>query len=261
MITSVFNHKGGSGKSTTAVNLAAALALKGYKVLFVDLDAQCNGSKYVGTKDFDVMSGLSIYDILFENADPKDVVRETGIVGLSCIPASMRMKNASTRLSQDPLSGPGTKLYSSFRRSKIAAEYDYIFLDCPSEIDVITANALNLADTCIVPVFADKFSMDGLIETNSAIQSASMNGTGSEISLMGVVLCNYRGFTKVAAEIANDLKEALPENLFNTKIKQSAAVPTSIAADMPVVKLDPRSAVSKEFIALADEYIVRCSAR
>src|ERR1035437_6570980 len=115
MITSIFNHKGGSGKSTTAVNLAAALALKGYKVLLVDLDAQCNGSKYVGTKDFDAVSGISIYDILFDNMNPKDAVRATGIDGLSCIPSSVRMINASTLLSQDPLSGPGTKLYSSFR--------------------------------------------------------------------------------------------------------------------------------------------------
>jgi len=255
MITAIFNNKGGSGKSTTAVNLAAAIAQQGYKVLLVDLDAQANATDYSGcitTEDI-----KSIYNVLFEGADPSEVIIATACSNLFCLPATSQMKNASTRLNQDQLSGPSTKLFLAFKRANLEKEYDYIFIDCPSEIDTVTANALNAAHDCIVPCVADRFSQKGLISAMGALDIAANNGCGTEIVFSGTVICNYRGSTKIAQSSAAEIFEALPDTAYRTIIRQSVAIPTSIETSSPVVCSQPKTAAAQDYAALADEYILR----
>jgi chromosome partitioning protein len=260
MIFAVFNNKGGSGKTATSVNLAAAMATMGRKVLLIDLDAQCNGSLYAACSDWskDQPDQSSIYDLLFSGADPRSLARSTAVENLFCIPSSVRMQNASSRLAQDPLSNPALKLYAAIRKSGIRNDYDHIVIDCPSEIDLVSANALNAADYCIIPAFADTFSTDGIEETLNAIETAADNGAGSEVELLGVVVCNFRAHTTVAKTVEAEIREALPGAVFNTTIRQAAAVPASISKDKkPLVLAYAKDKVTEEYALLAREVMTK----
>ena len=254
MITSVFNHKGGVGKSTTAVNLAAGLAQEGHRVLVIDMDAQHNATDYMGVVVS--RSDPTIYDILFDAIDPHKAIYPTENEGLFCLPASDRMINASLRLNQDQISVPSARLYSSLKKHGIPTEYDYIFLDCPSDLDAVSANALNAADNCIIPCFADQFSKSGLVNVISAIEKASENGCGTEIRLLGILLCNYRKITKTARHNLEEIRSVFPEETFQTVIRQSAAIPDSIERNKPAICL-AKSSATEDYERLTAEYLLR----
>lgn len=255
MITAIFNHKGGCAKTTTTVNLGASLAREGFKVLIIDLDAQANCTTYLG---FDYKDGdPCIYHVLFEGLDPREAILKTKYDNLDCIVSSALMKNASTRLNQDQLSNPSTKLFISIKKSQLIAEYDIVLLDCPSDLDLVTANALNVADDCIVPCLPDLFSQEGLVNVIQALETVSQNGCGTEIKLDGAVLCNYRVSTKIAKAEGKEIFDALPQNTYAQIIRQSVAIPESLNAKIPVVTYRSNHPVSEDYIALAQEYILR----
>jgi len=254
MITAFFNHKGGVGKSTTTVNLAAGLAKEGYRVLVIDMDAQHNATDYLGVL---VSRGdATIYDLLFESADPHNSICRTSIESLFCIPSSDRMINASLRLNQDQIAVPSARLYAALKKFGIRSEYDFIFLDCPSDLDAVSANALNAADNCIVPCFPDRFSKSGLVNVLDAIDKAAENGCGTEIKLLGILLCNFRGMTKTARQNLEEIRASIPEETFQTVIRQSAAIPDSIECCRPVV-LMPKSPATEDYLKLTAEYLLR----
>lgn len=255
MITVLTNNKGGVGKTTTSVNMGAAIAQLGYKVLLIDLDAQANATDYCGcitTEDTP-----SIYHVLFENLDVQKAIIPTICPNLYLLPANGRMKNASTRLNQDPLSGPATKLYIALKRAKIECDYDYVFIDCPSEFDTVTANAFNASDDCIVPCVPDKFSKMGLLNILEALDTVTNNGCGTEIVLSGPVICNSRGATNIAKNNIKEIFDALPDLSYRTIIRQSVAIPLSIELSMPVVCSHPQSTAALDYKSLAAEYIQR----
>jgi len=254
MVTAVFNHKGGVGKSTTAVNLAAGLAKRGYRVLVIDMDAQHNATDYMGI--LVSRSDPTIYDVLFDAMDPHNAIYPTDSEGLYCLPASERMINASLRLNQDQIAVPSARLYSSLKKHGIQAEYDYIFLDCPSDLDAVSANALNAADNCIVPCFADQFSKSGLVNVIAAIEKAAENGCGTEIRLLGILLCNFRRVTKTARMNLEEIQTALPEDTFRTVIRQSAAIPDSIEKRKPAICMS-KSPATEDYEQLTSEYLLR----
>jgi len=256
MITAIFNNKGGTGKSTTAVNLAAAIAMQGSKVLIVDLDAQANATAYCGA-DAENEDLPSIFEVLFEGLDPRKAILSTACEGLFLLPANGKMKNSSSRLNQDPISNPAARLFLAFRNSKIENDFDYIFLDCPSELDTVTANALNASHDCIVPCITDIFSKMGLLKVLDALDTAANNGTGTTITLSGTVVCNFRGATKIARTNAEEIFEALPETAYRTIIRQSVAIPTSMEMLKPVVFSHPKSTAAQDYFSLAAEYILR----
>jgi chromosome partitioning protein len=254
MITAIFNHKGGVGKSTTTVNLAAGLAKEGYRVLVIDMDAQHNASDYLGVSIS--RTDVTIYDLIFEAADPHYSIYPTPIEGLFCIPSSDRMINASLRLNQDQIAVPSARLYAALKKFGIRSEYDFILLDCPSDLDAVSANALNAADNCIVPCFPDRFSKSGLVSVLDAIDKAADNGCGTEIKLLGILLCNFRGMTRTARQNLEEIRSAIPEETFHTVIRQSAAIPDSIEYSKPVICM-PKSPATEDYAKLTAEYLMR----
>jgi len=254
MVAALFNHKGGVGKSTTAVNLATGLALRGYKVLVVDMDAQQNATDYLDMQT--AASDPTIYDVLFDGLDPHKAIYPTRIDGLFCLPSSDRMLNASLRLNQDQIAIPSARLYSAFKKYSLPQKYDYVFLDCPSDLEAVTANALNAAEHCIVPCFADRFSKSGLISVIRAIEKASENGCGTEVSLLGILLCNFRGMTKTAKRNFEEINTSLPDKTFQTVIRQSSAIPDSIEICKPVYLL-PKSPAFEDYEKLTTEFLLR----
>lgn len=255
MITAFYNNKGGAGKTTSTVNVAASIALRGFKVLLIDIDAQHNATSYCGCKIDE--NSKTIFDVIFNGLDPHEAIYPTSCTNLYCLPSSNKMLNASTRLNLDQLGGPSTKLYMALKRSKLEKDFDYILIDCPSELDTITANALNAANNCIIPCNPDVFSQDGLVTVLEALDKAANNGSGTEIELSGAVICNYRGNTKAAKEGASDIFDALPDSTYPTRLKQAAVVPDSMKAAMPVVCWKPKEQISILYKEFADEYMRR----
>jgi len=255
MVTCFYNKKGGVGKTTLSSNIAAVLAYKGYKTLIIDMDAQCNSTRYV-FPEFDAERHLSITDLLFDGKNPEDAIFETKIPNLFILPASSKLDNASSRLNQDPLSSPSTKLYTIIKRGKLKERFDFIIIDCPSQNDTVTANALNAADKCVIPACADEFSLVAIIDAIGMISVVSENGIGTEIETDGVIINNFRKNTRVANANYKECADSIPDKLFETIVPQCSEIPDSLPFG-PVISLKGNTKSKKIYTDLTNEFLRR----
>ncbi len=251
-IVAVANQKGGVGKTTTAVNLAASVAASDHKVLLVDFDPQGNASSSVGyTKD---KIELSIYDALVGDVSLKDCVRPTEITTLFVVPATINLVGAEIELI-------GTEDRQSFLKNAldtVADEYDYIIIDCPPSLGILTLNALVASDSVVVPMQAEYFALEGLgalIGTIDKVRSAYNPG----LDLEGIIFCMYDPRTNLAGQVKGEVETHLPNKVYQTLIPRNVRLSESPSHGKPVILYDFRCAGSKSYIKLAAEFIERTS--
>ena len=249
-IVSVANQKGGVAKTTTSVNLGTALALRGHRVLIVDLDPQSNATTGLGIDRRTVER--STYDLLIGEASVPEVVRPTAIKNLSVVPASL------------DLAGAEIELAGAMAREKRLAEalaeqtgeYELIFLDCPPSLGLLTVNALAAAQDLIVPVQCEYYALEGLgqlVETADRVRR-SLN---AELRIAGFVLTMFDGRTKLSSQVADEVRSHFGELVYESVIPRSVRLSEAPSYGEPVVTLDPSSRGAISYRKLAAEVEAR----
>lgn len=249
-ILGVVNQKGGVGKTTTAINLSACLALEGLKILLVDCDPQANASSGIGVARDD--NRHSIYDVLVGHASAEQVILPTELPTLWLLPGSKNLTGANVELAS--AEGRETRLREAL--AKVKDNYDLVILDCPPALDLLTLNSLVAADTLIVPMQAEYFALEGiseLISTLERVQAALNPG----ISIEGVLLTMYDDRTNLAQQVTETLREYFKDKLFKTVIPRNVRLAEAPSHGKPVALYDGRSRGTEAYFELTGEYLAR----
>ena len=249
-ILGVVNQKGGVGKTTTAINLAACLALEGLKVLLVDCDPQANASSGLGLQRDD--NRHSIYDVLVGNASAEQVILPTEIDHLWVLPGSKNLTGANVELTG--AEDRAVRLRKAL--APIKDNYDLVVLDCPPALDLLTLNVLVAANSLVVPMQAEYFALEGISELISTLERvrAAFN---PEITIEGVLLTMYDDRTNLAQQVTETLREYFQERLFRTVIPRNVRLAEAPSYGKPIALYDGRSRGSEAYFELAGEYLAR----
>jgi len=249
-ILGVVNQKGGVGKTTTAINLAACLAIEGLKTLLVDCDPQANASSGLGVQRDD--NRHSIYDVLMGEASATQAILPTEIDELSLLPGSKNLTGANIELA----GSEDRALRLRQALDPIRNDFDLIILDCPPALDLLTLNVLSAADTLIVPMQAEYFALEGISELISTLERVRAAFNPS-VTIEGVLLTMYDDRTNLAQQVTETLREYFRERLFCTVIPRNIRLAEAPSHGRPVALYDPRSRGTEAYFELAGEFLAR----
>ena len=246
-IIAVANQKGGVGKSTTAVNLSAALQLMGRRILLVDCDPQGNASSGMGVSK---SRRPNTYDLRINGADPADCVAHTDFGDL--IPASKELAAASVEL----IEAARREFVLKDALMKLYSEYDYIFLDCPPSLELLTVNALTAADSVLIPMQCEYYALEGIADLMTSIRLCSKR-LNRRLTIEGIVLTMYDARANLTTQVANELRRYLPDKVYSTVIPRSVRLSEAPSHGLPGVVYDRANKGSKGYMALAAEFLER----
>jgi len=252
-ILAVANQKGGVGKTTTAINVGASLAVAGQRVLLVDIDPQCNLTSGVGLKGQRTEKG-NIYDALLDDhiENPADFVLPTSITGLFAIPSDRNLAGAEVELV------PALARESRLRRiiHPLRAQYDYILIDCPPSLGLLTLNALVACDAVLIPLHCEYFALEGLADLVGTLKRVR-SALNPSLEIDGVVLTMYDDRTNLGQQVSRDVREFFKEKVFHTVIPRNIRLGEAPSHGMPVILYDVKSRGAEAYLALAREMLER----
>lgn len=248
-ILSVANQKGGVGKTTTAVNLATALSAIGKQVLLVDLDPQGNATTGLGVKRSDILT--STYDVIFNEAHVAEGAIQTKVPGLSVLPSSIH------------LSGAEIELVTASRREfrlqealRVPLAYDYVIIDCPPSLSLLTLNALVASDSIVVPLQCEFYALEGLSHLVKTIERVKKT-FNPRLSIHGVLLTMYDKRNNLSGMVAQDVREYFGDKVYKTIIPRNIRLSEAPSYGLPAIVYDMRCPGAKAYIHLASEVIKR----
>ena len=247
-IIALVNQKGGVGKSTTAVNLGAALAVNGSKVLVVDSDPQGNTTTGFGIDKHSLTH--DIYNVLMQEASIDDVVVSTELPTLSLVPATINLAGAEIEL----VSGLSRETRLRQALSPVADRYDFVLIDCPPSLGLLTINALTAADEIIIPVQAEYYALEGLSQLTTVVHRVR-EALNPQLHVSGVLVTMFDGRTRLAMEVLDELERYFPQQMFKTQIPRNIRLSEAPPFGKPVILFDVKSRGAQAYLSLAKELL------
>ena len=247
-VIAIANQKGGVGKTTSAVNLTASLGRKGKKMLLIDIDPQGNASSGLGVNKRDIQ--LSTYDILIADAKAEDVLQRTSFENIDLLPASMDLAAAEIELVE--AENRVMKLKQAL--APIKEQYDYILIDCPPSLGLITLNALNCCDTLLIPIQCEYYALEGLSQLMGTVRQVKRL-YNPQIEIEGVLLTMFDGRLNLTVQVVEEVKKFFPKKVYRTVIPRNVRLSEAPSFGQPVLYYDRTSRGSKAYEDLADEFL------
>jgi chromosome partitioning protein len=253
-VVAVVNQKGGVGKTTTAINVATSIALSGRRVLLVDVDPQGNLTSGVGLKGQHA-PGRTVYEALLTDEAPQAFVVPTSIENLSLLPADRNLTGAEIEMVPMPNRESRLKRVLEPLRSN----FDFVFIDCPPSLGLLTLNALVAADAVLIPLHCEYFALEGLADLVGTLRRVR-GGLNPSLDIEGVLLTMYDDRTNLGQLVARDVREFFKDKVFNTIIPRNVRLGEAPSHGIPCVVYDAKSRGAAAYVALAKELLERRAA-
>ena len=246
-IISVANQKGGVGKTTTTVNLSTILAKKGKKVLLIDTDPQGNATSGLGvSKDVE----LSVYDILIGDTEFNETLQETAIKNLKVCPSNISLAGAEVQL----VSMMSREQRLKTKLDKIKDQYDYILIDCPPSLGLVTLNAFTASDSVLIPVQCEYFALEGLGQLLNTVNLVKKH-LNKNLEIEGALLTMYDARTNLSNQVVKEVKKYFEDKVYKTVIPRNVRLSEAPSYGMPITVYDPRSKGAKAYEKFAKELL------
>lgn len=247
-IISITNQKGGVGKTTTAINLSAALAEANQKILLVDFDPQINATAGVGVELSD--NDKTVYDAIHNNVETRHAIMNNIVPNLDLLPGSIELSSLETEL----LNRPDRESELKKALELIKNDYDYIIIDCPPAVGILTVNALVASDACIIPVQCEYFSLEGLHQVLAAIELVRSN-VNPELKIEGLLFTMFDSRTRLAQDVVSVVKNNMKVKIFDTMIPRNIRLAEAPSNGKSILDYDSASTGADKYRKLASEVL------
>lgn len=244
----ILNQKGGSGKTTTAVNLSACLAAMNRMVLLVDMDPQSHSTVHLGIKPHEL--DVSVYDVLINSTPVDRATKKTSIENLWILPANINLSGAEIEL----VSIIGRENVLNESLNKIRTSYDYIIVDCPPSLGLLTINALTAVKEIIIPVQAEFFALEGMAKLMETIEIVKKR-INSDLEIAGVLITFYDSRKNICKDVEKNIKDFFKDKVFKTKIRDNVKLAEAPSYGVPIIKYDPKCHGAIDYKNFAREVI------
>ena len=247
-IIAIANQKGGVGKTTTAINLSASLTESGKKVLTIDMDPQGNTTSGLGIDKNQIEN--TVYEVILEELPTEECIQPSIMEGLDVIASNINLSGAEVEL----ISLENKEFLLKDKVEKLKSEYDYIIIDCPPSLNLLTINAMTTADTVLVPIQCEYYALEGLTQLMKTIDLIKER-LNPKLEIEGVVFTMFDGRTNLSLQVVENVKENLDRNIYKTIIPRNVRLAEAPSYGMPINMYDKRSTGAEAYRLLAEEVI------